>query len=316
MRDARTYLDEGLELQKRGMMREALEHYEGTSALTRDPGILAEAMCRAAEVYRAWSKWEKAVAAARKSAALAQKAADAARYVDALNAEAIVYQERGQFAQAQPVYEQILSLTTEPRRRGVALQNLGSIAAQRGDLAEAERLFEESSRCFAEAQYVWGEAFALNNFAAAALDRGDLRRAEEVGMRAIEAAKKVGDLELLGIAAMNVAEALAGLGELAEAERFARVALDYFAIAEAELRRVQCLGVLGDISARRGNQATAVRYYREGIRLAERIGAAAEVAKIEKRLGDTQAPSRPVRAGASPVARGDATPVNAGGPYA
>lgn len=280
MLDPRRELDEGLRLQKVGMFQKAVERYEETAARADDPIILAEALLREAWAYRGWCKWDRAIDAAQRSASIAHRAGHVLLYAEALNAEAMVYHARGNFDDAVPRYEEILGVTTDPRLQGISLQNLGSIAAQRGNLDAAETYFEESSRQFKLARYASGEAVALNNFAAVALDRGKLELAEATADRAMEAARRVGDLELLSIAAMNAAEALAPQRELARAEALAMTALGHFIQEENDWRRGQCLRVLGDIHLLRGELADARRYYETALRCAETAGSEFEVSRI------------------------------------
>src|ERR687886_368268 len=71
------------------------------------------------------------------------------------------------------LFRQVLETNGEPRVRGIALQNIGSILAQQGSLGAAERAFAESLGYFRRAGYQLGEATALNNQGRVALDRGD-----------------------------------------------------------------------------------------------------------------------------------------------
>src|SRR5256885_1094916 len=92
---------------------------------------------------------------------------------DAMNAEALVLVCQGAFVEALKLFNRILETTEEPRQRGIALQNIGTVMAQQGHLGTAERAFAESFGWFRHAQYRLGEAMALNNHARVALDRGN-----------------------------------------------------------------------------------------------------------------------------------------------
>jgi tetratricopeptide (TPR) repeat protein len=280
MLDPQSQLKEGLRYQKLGMLDKAIEQFEATVTSTADTGLQAEALIREAVAYRAWCKWDQALQAARRGAELASEAKLDSVYAEALNAEAVVHQERGEFERAVPLYQEMLTVSGDERTRGLALQNLGSIAAQRAELELAEHYFLKSYGCFQRAEYGWGEAFALNNLAALALDRGKAKVAEVLGGQAMAAAKKVGDLELLGIAALNSAEALASQRYLPRAERLAEEALRYFQMEESSLRRSQCLRVLGDINMLQGDRASAWYRYTEALALAEAVGAGREVERI------------------------------------
>jgi tetratricopeptide (TPR) repeat protein len=280
MLDARHEIAEGLRYQKLGLLEEALAKYRAVTDSTADPEVLGEALRREALVYRAWCRWDEAISAARRSAEVARGAQLDDLYAEALNAEAIVHQERGLFDEAMTLYETISQMSVSDRLAGVAFQNMGSIAAQRADLQQAREYFRESQRFFAKAGYPWGEAFAMNNHAAAALDMGKFKEAEVLAGQAIVAAKKVGDLELLGIAMMNSAEAIAPQGRVEQAENLVFDALRYFEIEENDLRRAQAYRVLGDMEVLKGDRDAAQNAYVRAIGLAQSVGSERETQRI------------------------------------
>jgi tetratricopeptide (TPR) repeat protein len=293
----REQLDEGLRLQKAGLLDEALQQFEAAEQ-DADDTIRATALCRKADLYRVWSRWEQATDCAREGAALARRAGAYSLYAEAINAEANVYHQRGEFDAAVPLYERVLEMPVDDRVRGLALQNMGSIAAQRDDLDAAERLFLDSYWHFRRAGYDWGVAFVLNNQAAAALDRGRYSSAASIARQAMEAARQVNDFELLGIATLNYAEALAAQGDLGRAETLAAGALGFFVLAKSEVHRAQCLRVLGDIYVQTGERARARACYTQGLEVAVPLGARYDTEKLRDALaylGSSDSPAaRPV----------------------
>jgi len=289
-------LDEGLRLQKAGLLEEALRLYE-TASHSGDEAVRATALCRKADLYRVWSLWDEAASSARLGAAVARQAGEYSLYAEAINAEANVYHQRGEFDAAVSLYERVLELPVNDRVRGLALQNMGAIAAQRSDLDAAERLFLDSYWHFRRAGYDWGVAFVLNNQAAAALDRGRYGSAASIARQAIEAARRVDDFELLGIATLNLAEALAAQDDLAHAESLAAGALGFFVLAKSELHRAQCLRVVGDIYCRRGEASRARACYHQALEIAESLGSQVDIDKIRAelaRLGPSDVPAERV----------------------
>lgn len=281
MPDARTQIDEGLRFQKLGMLDRALQQYEATLDSTIDPALTGEALCRQAHVYRAWCRWDEAVRLARRSAAIARASQMHQLEAEALNAEAIVLLEQAKFDEAVVIFERVLSLEIEDRMRGIVYQNLGSIAAQRADFERAEQYYQSSYRSFSRAGYLWGEAFALTNIAAASIDAGKVKPAEIIAGQAIRAAKKVGDLELVGIASLNAAEALAAQLQLERAQELVSEALGYFQMEENDLRRAQCLRVLGDVRMLQGQREEARKLYGEALRLASAVQNEFEVSRLQ-----------------------------------
>jgi len=303
----RQQLDEGLRLQKAGLLEEALQLYDSASR-SGDGTIRAMALCRRADLYRMWSRWDQAADSAREGAAVARKAGEYTLYAEAINAEANVYHQRGEFDAATPLYERVLELPVDDRVRGLALQNLGSIAAQREDLDGAERLFLDSYWHFRRAGYDWGVAFVLNNQAAAALDRGRFASAATIARQAMEAARHVDDFELLGVATLNYAEALAAQDDLAHAESLAAGALGFFVLAKSDLHRAQCLRVLGDIYARRGETSRARACYLQGLDVAVQLGSRVDTDKLRGALAQLGPSDTPAERAVADERRPDARP--------
>ena len=276
-------IEEGLRFEKSGMLDRALAHYEAATT-GDDPLTVTTAWRRRASVLRTRCDWEGALAAARESAAVALRYGLEDAHAEALNAEAAVFQSQGDFDAAVPLLDRILTMTKEPRIRGVALQNLGSIAAERGDYETAERRFLESYRCFRDAEYDWGQAFALNNYGRAAMDRGSLEIAERVLARAVELARSVEDLDLAALATMNLAETMLTANDLERADETASTALGYFEMAGNRWRRVECLRLLGDINRRDAQHEVATRCYQQALLLARELGVHLEITRLEDRL--------------------------------
>ena len=174
---AAAVLREGMVHQRAGALDAAMACYQRIAA-SSDPALASAGWRHVAGVHRLHSDWDAAVDAARRAAALAEPVGIRELYAEALNAEAIVYQMREDFTRATPLLEQMLEITADPKGQGIALQNLGSIAAQQGDFARARQYFLRSHRCFEQAGYTHGVAFVLNNFGRAALDH--LPRADVV----------------------------------------------------------------------------------------------------------------------------------------
>lgn len=281
-------LEAGVGCEKLGAMDEALRHFAAAAAASLDPVVRSEAFRRASFVRCTRCEWDAALSDAREAASIARAAHRPDSEAEALNAEAAVYQSRGEFERARTILEHSLTIASADRIRGIVLQNLGAVAAQSGDLAGAESRFLESFRSMQRAGYRWGEVFALNNYGAIALDRGDAELADRILRDAVAGAREVGDLDLLGIATLNLAEAQVGLLDYAKAEDLASTAMGYFTTANNGKRRVECLTLMGRLAEARGNRATALSCYERGLSLALELEAHADVAKLQKALQPLQ----------------------------
>ena len=240
-----------------------------------------------------------ALEAARRAARLAEDAGLREPYAEALNAEAIVHQTREDFAKAIPLLERMLEITADAKGQGIALQNLGSIAAQQGDFARARRFFLRSHRCFEQAGYTHGVAFVLNNFGRAALDHANARVAIPMLEDALGAARRVGDHDLEAIVHRNLAEAAVAIDDRDGAHTHLEAAERTFAAAGNRARLVECLRLRGELAEREMGSDAAREQYRLAHALAAEVGALGEVARLLERLtalGDAAPDDPPARA--------------------
>lgn len=271
-------IDEGRRCESHGVLDRALESYSRAAASSTDPAIVVEALTHQSRVHRLRCEWGAAIDTARRAQAAAQEAELPSLLSDALNAEAAVLLCQGQFADALKLFNCILDTTDEPRQRGIALQNIGTVMAQQGQLGTAERAFTESFGWFRHAGYRLGEAMALNNHARVALDRGNAQLAEQLLEEALVVAREEEYAEIIALATVNLAEALDARGLPDKAEEQASIALGYFATSGNRWREIECLRLIGAINERLGDFQNAERCYRRALGIAEEIGAQQEVA--------------------------------------
>jgi tetratricopeptide (TPR) repeat protein len=277
-------LREGTRCEKAGLIDRALDLYREARQDQEDPSLLAEAWRLEAYAHHAQCDWGAALTAARRSGELARDSHHADLWAEALNAEGAVHLARGELDEASRLFARMLDLTEDPRIRGLAHQNLAIIHGQSGELAEADARLREAYDEFDRADYAWGKAHVLNNTVAVAIERGDFVAAEMQARRAVRLAREVDDLDLLAIATLNLAESLAGLEDWEQAQAEASVALGHFQSSGNVWRRVSCLRILGDMTVRLGDEATAQACWRRGLELAREIGADRDAALLDRRL--------------------------------
>ena len=285
MASARELIDQGIRYETGGVLERALSSYrEAAAAPDGSARDRAEALRRQADVLRSRCEWDEAMDAARASADVARAGEHNDLIAEALNAEAAVFQSRGQLDAARALYEQMLELTPDLRVRGIALQNLGSIAAISGDFQLAEERFVESFECFQRGGYTRGVVFSLNNYGRAALDRGATDVAHPVLVRAEAVARDLMDLDLLALVRLNLAECLLRRAEVQDAEELASAALGYFGTTQNHWRRIECLRLMGDIALVQQRPDSARNFFEAGLRLALQVDASVESRQLQRRL--------------------------------
>ncbi|HEX6133443.1 MAG TPA: tetratricopeptide repeat protein [Longimicrobiales bacterium] len=283
---ARELLDDGFRYERAGMTDRALDRYQSALATTKNPALVSESLRRLSHVYRGRCEWDRALAAATRSAAAAQDARSPELMAEAWNAEAAVHQSRGDFDAAIPLYSRMLDVLEAGRMRGVALQNLAAIYARRGQFTDAAEHFRQALSAFEAAEDRSGMGYVLTNLAGLALDQGDAARAETVLEDAMTLAREIQDLDLLAIARVNHAEALLARGELQKAEEEASAAFGHFGASENRWRRIECLRLLGEIAVQREQLESARRFFTAALDTAEQVDAKVEREQMRERLAE------------------------------
>ena len=266
-------LEEGRRYEGHGVLDRALECYTCAAESSDDPAIVAQALTHQSRVYRCRSEWQDALETARRAQDAARAAGLAPLVVEATIAEGNVLMARGEFAEALALFRNVLDASSDPRIRGIALQNIGSILWQQGQLGAAERALSESFGWFQRADYQLGAAIALNNHGRITLERGNAGLAKQLLTQALEAARANEDAELIALVTLNYAEALAALGDRIGAEEQASTALGYFAASGNRWREIECLRLIGTINEQLLNYGDSHRCYSRALAIAKDIGA-------------------------------------------
>jgi tetratricopeptide (TPR) repeat protein len=278
-------LDAGRRAEHADDLQRALHHYADAAVRAgNDPAIVTRALTGQAAVYRRLSDWELAADYARRARELAEDADLPMLRAEALVAEGNALMCSGRFDEAVIVYDRLSRVATDDRQRGIAMQNLGSIHAQRGDHAGAADAFEQSRALFEDAGYARGVAIATNNLGRLAHDTGDLPRAETLLRDALTAAREVGDAELCALALLNLAQVRLAQGIFSDADPMITEAFGHFVVSENRWRQVECLCVMADIAEAQDEPDDACAHLTRGAEIARAIGARVELARIEERL--------------------------------
>jgi tetratricopeptide (TPR) repeat protein len=281
--DTNELIDEGTAAERIGLLDRAASCFS-QAATSDDPMLQAIALTKLADVHRSRAEWDIALELARRAQCVARSLGVKTIADDAIVAEANVLMCRGDFAAATTVFESLLATATDPRLRGVVLQNLGSILAQIGQLGAAERAFSESYGFFRQAGYRRGEAIALNNYGRVALDRQNTALAEQLLEEALAIARDVDDGDLVALATLNLAEAMAQRGENKRARDLASAAFGHFGGCGNRWRQVECLRLLGALHEREECLEDAERCYDRSLTLASEIDAQGEIAAVRDAL--------------------------------
>lgn len=284
MSEGTELIADGVRAERAGALDRALHAYRTAAETAEDADTRADALTHEADVYRTRCEWEQAAAVAHEAQALARAANLPLRLMEAIVAEANILMARGLFDEAAQKFDWIAAQTSDPRLRGIALQNLGSILAQSGQPRAAARAFRESLGNFHKAGYTRGEVMALNNLGRLAIDIGDYEQARDLLERALPLARDIDEAEAAAMASLNLGWVLCHDDALDRAQDLAMAALGYFAGCENRYREIECLRLIGEINDRCEDSQNAERCFELAIALAEQIGSEPERRISQDRL--------------------------------
>jgi tetratricopeptide (TPR) repeat protein len=284
MPEALELIADGVRAQRAGASDRALESFQGAADRAPDASTKAEALTHLASVLRNRCEWELALETAREARRIAAAAGLDNREAEAAIAEANIHLSQGNFQHAVPNFTAIAADATDPRIRGIALQNLGSIYAQTGDRELAQRAFTQSLGNFQAAGYKRGEGMALNNLGRFELDNGDCKNARLILERALVLAREVEDLDLAALASVNLSWALCEDGDLDHSQDLAMAALGYYSDCANRWREIECFRLIGTINEKAEDFSNARRCFELALNLAQEIGSEHEIAETTARL--------------------------------
>jgi predicted ATPase len=177
-------------------MDEALGLPGWTSARHR-----ALAALRTGDVLSARGDHESAAALIAEARALFDELQDHAGVRQAMESEAFTAMERGQWEHAATVYEALRELARSADDKDVlaiATRNLASVMRGWGDLAAAERLYEESLPLLAAVGRTRHIAHVRQYIAHLVQRRGDLDRAVELSRQSLDSFQELGGIRCYG----------------------------------------------------------------------------------------------------------------------
>jgi tetratricopeptide (TPR) repeat protein len=248
--------------------------------LCGDRRVAAEALRHLAVVYCRRQENATARTLCARSEILAREGGDDDLVAEALNTAGGIELLDDRLEEAGARFLAAAAAARDPDLVGRIEQNLATVASARGDVAQAMDRYRRSLAGFEAARNHHGCAVAYHNLGVASNDLGRWADAERYLRRCLQLIRETGDLHLRGLAAMNHAHALAGLGRLREARLSAETATGIFDELHAPRELADAYWVLGAVLRRSGELGLA----QLRLRLAIEVAATARCA-----LGEAEA---------------------------
>ncbi len=251
----------------------------------KDAAILATALCRLAILLHHANQSPEARALAERSRAVAEAAGDLLRAAEAVNVQAGIALELGEFDLAKELYSRAAVLgANEPSVLGRVAQNLGIIANVRGEWGDARAHYDQALAAFEGSGDEQRAAIAYHNLGLVHSHGGDLGAAEYNLKKSRTIAQRLGDLRLEGLASLNLAEVHDETGRSEEAQVEVETALGIFNQLGSERDKADAYRVLGTLYRRRGRTTLAEARLTQAVRMATATGSALSEAEAAEEL--------------------------------
>ncbi len=172
-----------------------------------------------------------------------------------------------------------------PSVRALALNNLGNLVYELGDVSRAHDLYERSLELRREVGDRYGIASALNNLGMLATAQGNLGHARTLLERSLSLRQELDPTEVPATTLNNLGDVAIVAGDAHTAQHWNEQALTY-SRQQGNIRRVaHSLHNLGLALRCRGDDAAASSLFDESLRLFEQVGEQSGVSAVLQSLG-------------------------------
>ncbi len=263
--------------------------------------MVAQARLMECRALRNLGQAPAALAACAEGKRLYAAKGDRAGEAEALTHAANVRFDRGELAEASRLYEEALDTYRSIGNRGAeagALNNIAVVLRSQGDLDRASQLYEEVLAVSREIGSKAGEAYALNNLAGVLLRRGRLDEAGKLFEQALAIRREQGDKSGEAYALDNLGVALRRKGDLAGARQRHDLALRLRKETGQRIGEVSSLNNLGTLFLDQGDLPAARKSFETSLATCRETGSQSSMAYALFGLGEVLA-----REGKLPEAR-------------
>ncbi|HEY6250264.1 MAG TPA: tetratricopeptide repeat protein [Candidatus Angelobacter sp.] len=270
----------GQDLASEGKATEAAEYWMQAATAAEGlqlPELELWLLSRAGALLAEARQWDSVDRVYQRASTLALNANPAVAWL-LLRSWAGTYGRRSNWTKAKQYYHQALEigqkLAPEGMRVGSTLNDLGTIAWERGDLAKAEGYYLQAleiGQRLAPGSLQVGSTF--NNLGILASERGDLAKAEEYFRHDLEIEQRLapGGLDVSSVL-NNLGNIARERGELTKADEYHHQALDIRQkLAPESLDVAISLQNLGNVALSRGDLAKADDYYHQALDIRQKL---------------------------------------------
>ncbi len=230
----------------------------------------------------------KAEHSATESLRLAKQAPfDQPGEADALNNLGVIYWQRGELDRSEEFFQQSLlqrERLGDPQDLSASLNNLGMIYRQRGKLELAENYYQRSLSLREQIGNLQDIAASLNNLGVLYSQRGKLLLSEEYYQRSLTIFKQLGNLQDIAVSFHNLGIIYRQRGELDQAEEYHQHSLALYKKIGNSERIATIQNDLGVVFLQKGKLNQAEDVFQQALVLNEQLGHPQHIAESRHHL--------------------------------
>lgn len=196
-------------------------------------------------------------------------------YGDAINNIGYLYNDRGDIQKALEYFHKSLEIREQAGDKqgvGIALNNIGSVYDTQGDLPQALEYYHKSLKLSEETGDKKGMAFAFNNIGFIYDNQGDIPKALEYYNKSIKIKEEIGDKQGLATVFGNIGSIYCNQGNISKGLEYYHKSLQI----KEEIGDKKGLGIalrnIGLIYDDQGDFPKALEYYNKSLTILEEIG--------------------------------------------
>ncbi|MBD1877640.1 CHAT domain-containing tetratricopeptide repeat protein [Coleofasciculus sp. FACHB-T130] len=276
--EADRLLEQGIEQQKKGQFRAALQSGQEALKIYReiaDRKGEGAVLNNLGEAYRSLGEYTRAIEFYQQSLAVDRSLGNRKGESYVLNNLGIVHHHLGDYAKAIDYFEQRLTIAREIRDRSGeqgALGNIGIVFYSLGNYVKAIDFHRQSLAIARELGDRSGEGASLNNLGIAYDSLGDYPRAIEYYQQRLPLARELGERHAEGQVLGNLGVAYMDLRDYPKAIEYLQQRIAIAREIGDRLGEATALGNLGNAYTSLGDYAKAIDYQQQRIAIARQIG--------------------------------------------
>lgn len=260
-----------------GTPEQALSYHERALKLREEIGDksgMTYSLTNIGNIHKNLGQVARALEFHRRSLAISEEIGERSGIADGLVSIGSIHLMKGETREAEKLFRRAMGIYQEMgnRRNAATLHlNIGGMHFGRGEFREALSHYQDALDIFTEVEDKLGMIGAIDGIASVYNEIGSYEKSLDYHIRGETLRRELGYTMNSG-QANSLGNLFANMGRLDSAQTFYRAALELARKDDKKEDIATSLSNIGTLYERRGNEAEAMRYFRESLEIREKLG--------------------------------------------